>query len=195
MILKPALIPTVVLSMLLVTACEDTQILPEPVIDAPQRALKYDGSNVTAPQLPANSYEAAARFAGGSLGFATGTLEDVYFYILDRPSSCTIKVYEGTADNAPDSLIYSAVVSSDVVANSWNRHTLTRDVKVGAKDLWIAVKFSHSLDQRTLGCDAGPAAADGDWLLDAADGQWIKLVNRTSLININWNIRGAVTPD
>lgn len=177
------------------TACDPDSVSPEPVIESPKIALHYDAANQDAPSLTgARTYEGAIRIPQSELGDAlNGTLTEVYFFIQELPESASIKIYSGSDGNAPKTQLYSGVVSNNIQANAWNTHSLNRSVDIPDDDLWISFSFSHTLDQRTLGCDIGPANPNGDWLFDNVAGSWLKLSN-VSAVNINWNIRAAVLP-
>ncbi|TAE45103.1 MAG: hypothetical protein EAZ89_21365, partial [Bacteroidetes bacterium] len=186
----------IVLGLMVLSSCKEENVLPEPQIEAPLVALNYDGRNVDAPILPnGNTFEAGIRIPASFMkDYPGGMLTEVYYYLKAVPTSCTVKIYKGTtASGAPEALVYSAITSSDVIGNSWNRHILSTAVAAENKDLWIVIRFFGSSGAGTLGCDSGPAASDGDWLLDSDDNQWLKLSAR-SAININWNIRGVLEP-
>lgn len=177
-------------------ACGGEQISPEPVIEAPLIALNYDSANEDAPSLVgATTYEGAIRIPKDDLGTAVnGTITEVHFYIQELPQSASLKIYSGSTGDTPTTQLYSAVISSEIEANTWNTHTLRQSVSVPDEDLWISVTFAHTLDQRTLGCDVGPANPNGDWLYSNATGQWTRLNSLSPAISINWNIRAAVMP-
>jgi len=151
---------------------------------------------LTAPQLSAGTYEAAARFTSNqTASLQNGQLTEVYFYILNAPSSATIKIYKGSSGTTPVTTVYSKSVTSDLESNSWNHHILTSPIDIDQEDIWIAVRFQIGQASQTIGCDTGPAATNGDWLFENADGNWEKLLNRSNNeANINWNIRGVVDP-
>ena len=173
-------------------ACNDDEIGPsEPDIDLELIVLNHDGPNVDAPQLPANTYEAAVRFTASDLGIAVGgKLQEVHYFIQAPPDELEVRIYTGGTDT-PGRLLYQQDVSRTIRASAWNQHTLPNPLTLNNDDLWIALRFRHRIDQRTLGCDPGPAVRDGDWLLDAADNSWLPLRQRAP-ISINWNIRAAV---
>lgn len=181
----------IVLSFCLLSCEEDPvgPLLGEDII-----SLNVDGNNQDAPSLPANSYEAGVRFPASQMSQYVGDrLVEANFFIQSVPQTCVLNVYVRSDSNTPDSLVYSANVRSALRANIWNKHLLTTPYVLTGEDLWISLTFSHTNEQRTVGCDAGPARTNGDWLLDAADNQWIPL-NQRSSININWNIRGGIDP-
>ena len=181
---------------LIFTSCDQTDLTPSPVIEPPLVALNYDDDNLTAPLLPGNTFEAAVKFTSTETSEVKGgKLIEVYYYILEEPASCGIKVYQKSGTNGPDVLLYSAVTTTEISPQSWNKHTLSTPIDIGDEDIWIAVRLQHSGNQQTIGCDPGPAHPNGDWLFDSSDGEWIKMNDRSSNeVNINWNIRGVVDP-
>ena len=171
-------------------SCEEDVVGPD--LGENLVSLNHDGANQDAPSLPGNSYEAGVRFPASQMSqYAGDRLTEAHYFIQSVPQSCELRIYVRSAANTPDSLVYSANVRSALRANSWNKHTLSTPLDLSGEDLWIALSFAHANEQRTVGCDVGPARTNGDWLLDAADNQWIPLSQR-SPININWNIRGAI---
>lgn len=177
--------------------CEEGPDNNDPVIESPLVALNYDSSNLTAPQLDAGTYEAAARFTSSETSnMQNGQLTEVYFYLLNTPSSATVKIYKGSSGDFPSSTVYSKSVTSDLEASSWNHHILDTPVDIDQDDIWISIRFQSGQQSQIMGCDVGPANANGDWLFENADGNWEKLVSRSgNEANINWNIRGVVDPN
>lgn len=178
-------------------ACDGTTgIDPAPVIEAPFVSLNHDGPVQTAPTLPGGEYEAAARFdASEMVAYKDGKFVDVYFYIFNRPSSATVKIYKGSNFDGPEDVVYSAAISSSIENNSWNRHTLSAPVTIEDDDYWITVKFGITNQGQIIGCDEGPAHPDGDWLFQTLDGNWNTFRTVTSQeADINWNIRGVIEP-
>ncbi len=155
--------------------------------------LRYDTANIDAPLLPGASYEGAVRFPVTLVDQNAGALlTKVDFYIKNVPNSTEVKIYRGSVSGtAPDELVYSSVVTGNVSANSWNTHTLGTPLAVNGDDLWVSIAFSHAGDLQALGCDAGPAVANGDLILDPAQGFWRGLSSYTP-VSINWNIRATV---
>ena len=185
---------TLLIAVFLLTACEETPISTGPDILSPFVALRYDGVNNDAPLLPAATYEAAIKFPKEDIDdLRGGKLVEVYYFVKDLPTSSTIKIYQKTVSGDPDELVYSEVTTSDLLPRGWNKHILKSSVEITDEDLWIAVKFTHSSQIGSIGCDRGPAVTNGDWLKDSADDLWIPLTQRAG-ININWNIRGVVDP-
>jgi hypothetical protein len=182
-------VPVAVLAAcLLVAGCHHDTLAPQTMTVQ----LRHDGANVNAPNLVAASYEAAARFTSAQTGaVAGGSLTEVEFYLAFAPASVAVKIYGPGTATSPGSLLYSADVTAGATPNDWNRHTLQTPLAVPAGDLWIAVAFTHPTTQKTIGCDAGPAQTDGDWLYASTDGTWTPF-NQRFAISINWNIRGTV---
>ncbi len=154
--------------------------------------LSYDSDNMDAPLLPEGTYESGVRFSSGLMGQYAGLeLEKVRYYIKDLPLSCELRIYEFSDGNAPQTLLYSADVKSTTASLSWNEHKLTAPLELSGNDLWITIRYSQQGTQRTMGCDPGPSRFNGDWIWDAADSLWLRLVERSEA-DINWNIRGYV---
>ena len=157
-------------------------------------SLHHDSVNVTAPELQGGTYEGAAWFSPERMGdLAGGELMRIEYYVMEVPELCRVKVYGPGGMDSPGELLYSADVGESVRANSWNIHELESAITLTGEDVWIAVEFGHGANQRTLGCDAGPAADGGDWLYTAEDGAWRTLQERMPPTSINWNIRGVVS--
>ena len=174
-------------------SCENDTIAPsEPEIDLNLIVLNHDGPNVNAPQLPAGTYEGAVRFTPSDLGIAVGgKLTEVHYFIQAPPETLEMRIYSGSAGNNPDKVLYQRDLSRGIRGSAWNKHTLSNPITLNQDDIWIGLRFSHSIDLRSLGCDPGPAETNGDWLFDSADGNWLPLSQRAA-IDINWNIRAAV---
>lgn len=159
------------------------------------RTLHYDGEPDNAPNMPAGTYEGAARFTSSEMSNYIGDeLSEIEFYIRDIPVSCEVRVYTSDGGNAPATQIYtSGNIVNSISGNNWNRQVLPTPYIIENKDLWVSIRFVHNDFQRTLGCDTGPADPNGDWTYDSNAPDWIPLVQRTGgIININWNIRAVV---
>lgn len=158
----------------------------------PEAELSFDGPNDTGPILTAGTYEAAVRFPADFLQEYRGReLESVSFFLGQQPAACELRIYEGSnANDSPANLIYQLDVTSGIAVPSWNRVALD-NIIIGEEDLWLSVFLTHNQRQQSIGCDAGPNRANGDWLFFSGDGQWRSFVDRTQE-NINWNIRGTL---
>lgn len=151
--------------------------------------LHYDGDQDSSPNLAGNkTWEAAARFTSAqTAALAGGKLTEVRFYILTVPDSCKVKIYGVGTPTTPGAVLYSADVTASVAAASWNSHVLASPVTVPNGDLWISIEFSDAQTQPTIGCDPGPAVANGRWLWDSSLGTWADF-----FVDVNWNVRGIV---
>ena len=156
--------------------------------------LFYDMGANSAPFFGEGTHQAAVRFPRSLMAnFEDQTLDRVEFYLVNLPTNCVIKIYnEGTAQ-VPGPILYEADISTTVNANAWNGHTLTDSLVLTGNELWIAIEFTHTEQNNTLGCDVGPALENGDWVLEADQIGWSSYRDFTSnAVSINWNIRGFV---
>jgi hypothetical protein len=154
----------------------------------------YDLGPNTAPFFGIGVHEAAARFNSTVTSpFVGQKLDRVEFYLVNTPSNTKVVIYdEGTATQ-PGPQLYSADVTVDVNANSWNIHTISQDIDITGRDLWIAIEFTHPDERNTIGCDVGPANVNGDLVLEGSELNWMTYRNFTdNVVDINWNIRGYV---
>lgn len=171
-------------------ACTDDEATP----DLTNR-LNYDGANLSAPNLPTGRYEAVVRFtANETAEFAGRKLEAVEVYFTNVGLTTEIVVYGPGENDRPGPALYTADVGSSLNTDSWNTHTLSVPIDITEDELWIAVRIDHPITLGTVGCDQGPADANGDILYVNADNTWTDLRAYTNgQTNINWNIRGVVS--
>lgn len=175
---------------------------PEVIRETPELAgdlfyLNYDTPNQTAPSLPGGGYyEASVRFTKDQLSAYQGdTLIGVYFFIEEVPDACSVRIYQGSTNGDPSALLEEINLTDEIEPTRWHQFAWEdKGIVLGEDDLWLAVRFSHANDARTLGCDPGPASLDGDWLFDSQDSDWLPLSTRAPQIDINWNIRGVIKP-
>ena len=170
------------------TACSDDEI------SVTDTTLNYDGANFSAPVLPQDSYEAAARFSPLDIAeTGSDTLYAVEVYFQDVPVAPTVVIYGQGENGRPGAQLYRANLGSSAQTDSWTRHTLVNPIKIGEEDLWIAVAMEHPVDIRSVGCDEGPADENGDLLFVNSLNTWTNLRDFTNgATSINWNIRGVV---
>lgn len=183
----------------LATGCKDDD---EPTVDD---VLKYDGDNNNAPFFDVGTYEGAVRFTAADIApFEGRVLEEIEFYMHESlPDECHIKVYEGGSNSTPETLVYEADITANIGTNLWISHILTEPITLKNDEYWIAVRVQHNTLMRSFGCDAGPADANGQWLWSSADNDWISFSDRNdgnpnapaSAYDVNWNIRGHLTPE
>jgi len=154
--------------------------------------FRLDGDNQTSPLLPNDTYEAAARFTESVTGQYIGrNLTEVSYYMAGTPQQTTLIIYSGGTDE-PGSVIYQASLTGNISQNSFNSHVLTEPLPITGEPLWISIKMRQNRTLQTIGCDAGPNSAGGDWLYQESDGRWLTFGQRTGE-SINWNIRGFVS--
>lgn len=156
--------------------------------------LSLDGDNLTAPNLEPGVHEAAALFTSNETGSYDGRelIEVTWFMGPVPPFRTEVRVYGPGTNGNPGSLLYSADVTAGLDLGAWNRHVLATPVAITGQDLWISVLVEHANTQQSIGCDAGPNVAGGDWLM--SDGNWQTFRDRTG-DSINWNVRGVVSQD
>ena len=154
--------------------------------------LHHDGENVTSPFLPSGAYEAAAHFNSNvAIRYVGKELIAIEFNMYELPDYAQIRVYESTGQNNPGGVLFTQIVTNEIIPFSWNRFDLPTAIDLDG-GIWVGVYFEHFGRQaQTMGCDGGPSAGNGDWLWDEADSQWLSYFSRTSE-SINWNIQGVL---
>lgn len=176
------------------SSCKKNPAKQGPDINEPFQSLNYDQDNFDGPSLVAGDYAAAAIFSSQQMAsFVNGELTDIWYYIKEKPFTCRITVYESDANGNADTVLYTKSILGEISKESWNKHTLATPVIISGGELWLAIEFSTSAEQRTIGCDNGPAANNGDWLWTVDDNLWITYRQRTGE-SVNWNIRAAIKP-
>lgn len=168
-------------------SCNDDDVSPTTSV------LSYDGENFSGPLLAAGQHELGARFLASQVSFFEGQqLTHVEFFMGPNfPAKCEVKVYGDNNSTSPGNLLYSKDVTDDLEGTTWNRHELTTPITIEPGDLWIAIAVEHSGEQQSVGCDAGPADPNGDWLFQSSDNNWERYLDRTSE-SVNWNIKGII---
>jgi len=164
------------------------------VIEAPEADLFYDSTPQDAPALDPGIYDLGARFPASVMANYNGrSLEEVSFYILSVPSKCELLIFGQGTETDPGSLLYTADLTSSIDGEMWNTHTLSTPLDLSEEDLWICVRVEHNSRIGSLGCDDGPAAANGDWMFPHSSNEWTSLrAFSSNVVNINWNIRGKL---
>jgi len=146
----------------------------------------------SAPIFEAGTHEAAARFPRSIIrNFEGRVLDRVEYFLVNVPNNTSIKIYDEGNGDVPGAVLYEANVTSEVLADSWNSHTLNDPITLTDRELWLAVEFTHNDSRNTIGCDVGPAVTNGDWVLENSQSTWRTFRDFTSdAVSINWNIRG-----
>ena len=169
------------------TSCENSDD-----IQIPLAVLHHDGNNGSAPILSAGTNHVGVMFTGDQVAqYNGGNLSEIQFFMANIPGSCQLDIYQGSEDNhMPGTKIYSADLTSEIAANTWNRHTLNQDFAIDTEDLWVTLTFVHPRSLGLIGCDLGPQITNGALILNASETSWVSY----PFANINWNIRAGFTP-
>lgn len=186
---------------LLSTACQnDDEAIPEDCDTSGTQwegDIHYDCENFAAPLLDGGTHIAAVRFTSEEMEAFNGQkLDEVVFYIDEVPQTCILTIRGENTPSNPGDIFYTADLSGDIGPDGWNSYKLNNPIPIDNEDLWICIEFSHSGSARTVGCDPGPAQADADWMTSTTNNNtWETLRNYTDgETDINWNIRGRVSP-
>ena len=168
----------------LIISCGDDD---NPVSD---NVLQYDGQNANSPIFEAGSHEAAARFPS----FITNDLDgkgiaSIDIFVYDVPREFYFNVYSGGSAAGPGQLIFSEEVSAEMQPNRFNLLTFDPPIPIDG-ELWLSASWTQISTQQVIGCDAGPANPNGDWLFLSTDNEnWSTFRDRGGE-SVNWNIRG-----
>lgn len=163
-----------------------------PSVGVGKVALHHDDDNMDAPVLEMGSYRVAAKYNSTDIAEVSGgKLVAVQYYMAHKPSGAILKIFKGGV-SAPDTEVYEANILSGMNAHQWNVHQMTDSVVID-EPIWIEITFDAQAETKFIGCDPGPANANGDWMWFSGDDEWKRYVNRTET-SINWNIRGVVVP-
>lgn len=177
----------IVLSSMMIASCGD---------DNEEQLLHYDDANVTGPVFNEGAYVTAARFPSNIMNIYNGnTLEAVDLYILERPSAARLVILRGDGNSSAPAGEITGQSLGSLTANSWNRIALNQPLEIDGSEIWIGIDFSVNSSIQVIGCDAGPADTNGDFMLEATAGQvnqWTTFRDFTSSESINWNIRGVL---
>ncbi len=156
--------------------------------------LVYAGDNANSPVLPPGIYEFAARFPASFTDDFTGqTLESVDINLYEIPAVLELRIYGAGSATAPGSVLYSEVITDNVVANSRNSIFLRDPIELTDQELWISVRASQSVEQQVMGCDAGPRDPNGDRFFASDGSNWTTFNAFASPESINWNIIGRLS--
>ena len=156
--------------------------------------LNHDGENRTAPFLPAGTHILGIKFEANELvQFIGRRIEEIHFYMVNIPSNALVQIYGEGANNSPGPLILSIDIGSNMASDSWNAYIIDTPIEITGEVLWFCIAVTHDSNTNSLGCDAGPADVNGDWILAEGSSDWETFRNYTSeAVNINWNIRAIL---
>jgi len=173
-----------VLSLFLISCGDD-----EPEINL----LSYDGDNLTAPSLPGGNHEMAVRFPSFETSeFQGRSLTEVQVFMYDVPSDIAMNIYTEGNSSGPDFSTVTQYEVGGLTPNSWNNLVLPQAFTI-TSEMWISFNWSQSGQQQVIGCDAGPANPNGDWIILSTDSRgWTSFRDISGGESVNWNIRGVV---
>ncbi len=158
-----------------------------------ENTLRFDGDNLSAPLLPADTYEAAARFpANLTASFVGQNLTEVSYFISEIPLQTTLRIYSGGTENVPGQMVYEATLTGTITQNAFNAHVLTTPLEITGEDLWCSIRFRLNRGLQAIGCDAGPRDINGDRMFQESTNEWTSFSQFSGGESINWNIRGVV---
>ena len=158
-----------------------------------ESSLRYDSDNVTAPILPPDTYETAARFPENvTRDYVGKNLTQISYYIAETPLQTTLKIYSGGTSNAPGQVVYEATLTGTITQNAFNAHVLSTPLEITGEDLWVSIRFRLNRGLQSIGCDAGPGDVNGDWMYQESTNEWTSFNAFSGGESINWNIRGVV---
>lgn len=162
--------------------------------DPEDQILNYDGDNVTGPVFNPGAYVTAARFPANIMGIYTdNVLTAVQMYIVETPSSARLVILSGDGSSGVPTGEITGQSVGTLTPNSWNTIQLNQPYTIDGSEIWIGLDFSVNNSIMVMGCDAGPANTNGDFLLQDSDNIWTTFRELTSTESINWNIRGVLT--
>lgn len=155
--------------------------------------LSYDGDNFTAPTFPAGLYEFAARFPATLTRNVEGrAITQVSFYLYNRPEQMYLNISRDISPIEPGAIENTQLITN-ASPNSWNTITLDTPYELDGTAVWVGIEVTQNDQIQTVGCDAGPANANGDWLYDEETMTWETFINRTGQNeSVNWNIKAIV---
>ena len=156
--------------------------------------LQYDGANLSAPIFDQGVSEPAVYFPTSYLqNFIGKKISELEFFVGDIPAEMVLKISQEDGNNRPGLTLFEEDITGlNIQSASWNIWELASPIEItGDKGIWISIRVKHNNpDERSIGCDAGPAVTNGDWIFSESDNDWKTLRNRTNnVVDINWNIR------
>ena len=177
------------LAFLFLVSCGEDDVIP-----ADRTVLNYDGDNITAPTLAGGLYEFAARFPPVLVSNVEGrSIEQVSFYLYEVPTQLYINISTDETPSLPGEILNTQLVTN-LTPNSWNTITLNEPYPLDGSAVWVGIEVTIDDLIQTVGCDAGPANANGDWLYNESERSWDTFRNLNGE-SVNWNIRAVISDD
>jgi hypothetical protein len=167
----------------------------QPNLSDRDEVLRYDdGANSSAIGNDADQvWRVAAMFPHGMVQpFIGMEITSVDVFINDLSLWHKVQIYGMGSILTPGAgpLLYEQ--DFDPTAQSWNTITLDTPVPIEGEDLWVGYMFDKPGGVYTPGCDAGPAADNGDWMSHGENLGWTHLSDVPEL-DFNWNIAATLT--
>lgn len=185
-------LPLLLVALLFSTGCDDDE-------GSTATTLNYDGSNATAPSLPAGTTSFAVYFPPErTTPFAGRKLERVAFYVSGIPQGTRVSVNEEGPDNlTPGPVIESRDISNRITTTGWYEHLLTNPVSLSGSGIWLVIDVDVDRDNAfAIGCDAGRSYnPNGDLLRFPAATQYGSFQQISGNETVNWNIRGVLSAE
>lgn len=168
-------------------ACEDDDPL-----DQDGSILQLDGVNDRGPLREAGTHRFAVRFDESRLANFDGcNLTGVRIFIGQAPASLEISAHVGGETSPAGTGEARIVAGGSIPSGGFFDYTFTDPLVIDAgQALWLVAEVSLNERQQSIGCDAGPRVAGGDFLFSPATA-WGTFFEETGE-SVNWNIRGVV---
>lgn len=177
-------------------ACEDDPIDFEPPPEPPvvvDDELRLDGENLTGPTLNQGVHRFGVRFSESELLDYDGReLTGIRVFVGARPEYLDLLVYSGGDDNPNTANLVGEILTE--LPDDLRRfveYEFENPIAISAEEpLWLVAEVELDGRQQSIGCDAGPRVAGGDWLW--SNDRWEPFAERVPGESVNWNIRGVV---
>lgn len=184
------LLSLAIATLLLASACQDDDGITQDV-------LFHDGNNLTGPTLDVGLHELSARFTAAEVApFVGREIETIRFFLGDIPQRVEVVIYGAGTPNSPGGLRYERDITNRITTTGWNNHILNEAISIEDEDIWITIAVTHDRLMQSVGCDAGPNKAGGDFILYATDNEWTTFRQATGgSESVNWNIRAILRPE
>lgn len=172
--------------VLMASGCDDDDGIQETL-------LQHDGANLTGPILGDGLHELSARFSAADVApFVGRKIESIRFFLGQIPAGTEVVIYGPGVNDTPGPERYATDITNRITTTGWIEHRLTEDIELTEEEIWITIAVLHDAAQQSVGCDAGPAQAGGDFIFRATDPSWTTFRAATGE-SVNWNIRAVLS--